>query len=54
MTYSKYISNGFRVVVFEQVSEIPREPNGKFRAVVCNLPPEEKAQLGQEIINNPS
>ena len=32
-------------VVLEPTREIPREPNGKFRAVICNLPPEEKAKL---------
>jgi hypothetical protein len=25
-------------VVVEEVAEIPRGPNGKFRAVICNLP----------------
>lgn len=29
-------------VVLEQVDEIPRGANGKFRAVVCNLPAEER------------
>jgi phenylacetate-CoA ligase len=32
-------------VVLESTQEIPREPNGKFRAVICNLPPDEKAKL---------
>jgi phenylacetate-CoA ligase len=30
-------------VVLESVNEIPRGPNGKFRAVICNLLPEECA-----------
>lgn len=28
-------------VIFERVSQVPRETNGKFRAVICNLSPEE-------------
>ena len=26
-------------VILEQVTEVPRGANGKFRAVVCNIPP---------------
>jgi len=29
-------------VVLEQLDEIPRTANGKFRAVICNLSPEQK------------
>jgi len=29
-------------VVLEELAEIPREQNGKFKAVKCNLPPEER------------
>jgi len=32
-------------VVLEPVAEIPRTAAGKFRAVVCNVPPEERATL---------
>jgi len=32
-------------VVFEEVSEIPRGANGKFRAVICKLSPEEKRSV---------
>ncbi len=32
-------------VSFEKVSEIPRTSRGKFRAVICNLPPEERARV---------
>lgn len=32
-------------VVLEEVTEIPRSANGKFRAVVCALPAEEKTRL---------
>ncbi|MFP3867805.1 MAG: phenylacetate--CoA ligase family protein [Desulfobacteraceae bacterium] len=32
-------------VIFEPVGKIPRGPNGKFRAVVCNLSSEEKEKL---------
>jgi phenylacetate-CoA ligase len=32
-------------VLLEQVHEIPREKNGKFRAVICNLPREQVAAL---------
>lgn len=34
-------------VNFEQVSKIPRTNRGKFRAVICDLPQEERAELGQ-------
>lgn len=30
-------------VLFEEVSEVPRSANGKFRAVVCSISPEERA-----------
>lgn len=33
-------------VLLEEVKEIPRGPNGKFRGVICNLPEEEKTRLG--------
>ena len=29
-------------VILEQVDEVPREASGKFRAVICQLPPEER------------
>lgn len=32
-------------VTLEPVDEIPRGPNGKFRAVLCNLPPEQRPSL---------
>jgi hypothetical protein len=32
-------------VVLEEVSAIPRGPNGKFRAVICQLPPEERERV---------
>src|SRR5262249_19097125 len=32
-------------VVLEPVQEIPRGPNGKFRAVICNLPSGERRRL---------
>ena len=32
-------------VILEQVDELPRGTNGKFRAVVCNLSPEERLYL---------
>ena len=32
-------------VVLEEVNEIPREANGKFRAVVCNLSDEERSRV---------
>ena len=32
-------------VTLEQVSELPRGPNGKLRAVICNLPLEERRAL---------
>jgi phenylacetate-CoA ligase len=34
-------------VVLEEVSEVPRGANGKFRAVVCDLSTEERATLGR-------
>ena len=34
-------------VGFERVPEIPRTTNGKFRSVICNLPPEQKQRLAQ-------
>ena len=39
---------GLVEVIMEPVDEVPREPNGKFRAVVCNLPLKEKERLAQE------
>jgi hypothetical protein len=32
-------------VSFEEVSQIPRTLRGKFRAVICNLSPEERAKV---------
>jgi phenylacetate-CoA ligase len=32
-------------VVLERVDEVPRGVNGKFRAVICNLPPEVRRQV---------
>jgi phenylacetate-CoA ligase len=32
-------------VLLERVDEVPRERNGKFRAVLCNLPAEEREHL---------
>jgi hypothetical protein len=29
-------------VILEEVTSIPREPNGKFRAVICALSPAER------------
>jgi phenylacetate-CoA ligase len=29
-------------ILLEEVNKIPREGNGKFRAVICNLPREER------------
>jgi len=34
-------------VTLEPVSEIPRSASGKFRAVICNLPPEQIAELNR-------
>lgn len=34
-------------VTLEPVSEIPRGASGKFRAVICNLPPEQIAELNR-------
>ncbi len=34
-------------VLLERVDEVPRERNGKFRAVLCNLPAEEREHLGK-------
>lgn len=34
-------------VTFEEMEKIPRGPNGKFRAVICNLSPEERARVLQ-------
>ena len=36
-------------VEFEELTEIPREQNGKFRAVICNLRAEEKMALKKAI-----
>lgn len=35
------------IVVLEEVATIPRTANGKFRAVVCELPPQERARVRQ-------
>jgi hypothetical protein len=32
-------------VILEPVAELPRTRNGKFRAVICDLPPEEKQRV---------
>lgn len=32
-------------VVLEMVDRVPREPNGKFRAIVCDLPPAERQMV---------
>lgn len=32
-------------VILGEVSEVPRGPNGKFRAVVCNLPQADRVRL---------
>jgi phenylacetate-CoA ligase len=29
-------------IIFEKMDAIPREPNGKFRAVICRLPPDQR------------
>ncbi|HSV73058.1 MAG TPA: hypothetical protein VLH79_04800, partial [Chthonomonadales bacterium] len=34
-------------VHIERVREIPRGPNGKFRAVVCEIPPEQRPDRGE-------
>jgi len=34
-------------ILLERVDEVPRENNGKFRAVLCNLPAAEREQLRQ-------
>lgn len=39
---------GLVEVIMEPVDGVPREPSGKFRAVVCNLPLKEKKRLAQE------
>ena len=31
--------------VLDRVDEVPRERNGKFRSVLCNLPAEEREYL---------
>jgi phenylacetate-CoA ligase len=36
-------------VILEQVNEVPRAANGKFRAVICNLPVEQKKRLREEV-----
>lgn len=38
-------------VVLERVDEVPRTSNGKFRAVVCNLPAELKESLRQAVVS---
>lgn len=32
-------------VILEATDAIPRGPNGKFRAVICQLPPEERGRI---------
>ena len=32
---------------FEEVERIPRTANGKFRAVICNLSPEERGKIAE-------
>ena len=39
---------GAVAVTMEEVAEIPRGPNGKFRAVVCELPPEQRVGTREE------
>jgi hypothetical protein len=39
-------------VVLEPVGQIPREPNGKFRAVVCHIPQRERNNLKTESSQN--
>lgn len=34
-------------ITFEAVEQIPRTANGKFRAVICNLPPEERSKIAE-------
>ncbi len=34
-------------VILEATDAIPREPNGKFRAVICQLPPEERERIAK-------
>jgi hypothetical protein len=36
---------GMVEVLLERVDEVPRERHGKFRAVLCNLPAEEREHL---------
>lgn len=36
-------------VLLEQMAEIPREHNGKFRSVICQIPDEEKKHLRSEL-----
>ena len=36
---------GMVEVLLERVDEVPRERNGKFRAVLCNLPAEAREHL---------
>jgi phenylacetate-CoA ligase len=36
---------GMVEVILEQVDEVPREANGKFRSVICNLPEEKREYL---------
>jgi hypothetical protein len=37
-------------VLLEQVDYVPRERNGKFRAVICNLPVEARADLRNAVL----
>lgn len=34
-------------VILEATEGIPRGPNGKFRSVVCQLPPEERERIAR-------
>jgi hypothetical protein len=45
LTHNMRLHVGHCQVVVETVSAIPRTSSGKFRAVVCNLRPEEKKRL---------
>lgn len=35
-------------ITFEAVEQIPRTANGKFRAVICNLSPEERSKIAEQ------
>lgn len=40
-------------VVMERVINIPRGANGKFRAVICNISPQEREYLDKSIVDQP-